>query len=153
MQIFVDMDGVLADFDAHYEALFGMRPDKTADDVDWRAVREAGDFYLHIPPMPDLPILWGFLEPLSPIVLTGVPRSVAEAPANKLAWSARHLGAEVEVRCCLSREKALHARPGDVLIDDWEKYRHLWEAAGGRWITHVSAEATVSELSLLLGPA
>jgi len=33
--IFVDMDGVLADFDAHHEAVFGTRPNKTSDAVDW----------------------------------------------------------------------------------------------------------------------
>jgi len=59
------------------------------------------------------------------------------------------LGELVEVRCCLSREKSLHARSGDVLIDDWEKYRSLWEAKGGRWITHVSAESSIEALRRL----
>ena len=39
MQVFVDMDGVLADFDAHYETHFGTRPCKKSDNVDWDAVR------------------------------------------------------------------------------------------------------------------
>jgi hypothetical protein len=46
------------------------------------------------------------------------------------------------VRTCWSREKSLHASPGDVLIDDYEKYRGLWIEAGGRWITHISAAET-----------
>ncbi len=50
MQIFVDMDGVLADFDAHYEAVLGVRPDKITDNVDWSAVRAVKDFYLNHPP-------------------------------------------------------------------------------------------------------
>jgi len=149
MQIFVDMDGVLADFDAHHEAVFGARADKAANNVDWDAVRAVGDFYLHIPPMADLPVLWNFIAPLSPIVLTGVPWSVKEAPDNKRAWAEKHLGGDVEVRCCRSREKAKHANPGDILIDDWEKYRHLWERAGGRWITHTDAETTVRRLRAL----
>jgi hypothetical protein len=28
-------------------------------------------------------------------------------------------------------EKCLYAQRGDILIDDWEKYRHVWEASGG----------------------
>lgn len=149
MQIFVDMDGVLADFDSHHEAVFGIRSDKLADNVDWQKVRDARDFYLGIPPMPDMPELWTFVSRFSPIVLTGVPYSVAEAPDNKRAWVRKHLGGDVEVRCCRSSEKCLHAAPGDILIDDWEKYRALWVAKGGQWITHRSAAESIAALRAL----
>jgi hypothetical protein len=149
VQVFVDMDGVLADFDRHHEAVFGIRSDKIADNVDWAAVRVVKDFYLDIPPMADMPALWARIARYRPIVLTGVPFSVEEAPDNKRAWVRRHLGAQVEVRCCRSREKCLHAAGGDVLIDDWEKYRHLWLAKGGVWITHRSAAETVAALDAL----
>jgi hypothetical protein len=147
-QVFVDMDGVLADFDAHHEALFGVRPDKVLDNVDWTRVRGVPGFYADIPPMKDMPELWDFVSRLSPrpIVLTGVPRSVEEAPDNKRAWARRHLGETVEVRCCKSRKKSLHCKPGDILIDDWDKYRHLWLAKGGHWITHTSAADTIAQL-------
>jgi hypothetical protein len=149
MTLFVDMDGVLADFDAHHEAVFGIRSDKVLDNVDWERVRGVKDFYLDIPPMPDFETLWRRIEAHTPIVLTGVPRSVEEAPENKRAWVRKHIGEHVEVRCCRSREKCQHAAPGDVLIDDWEKYRHLWIERGGVWITHVSAAETAEELALL----
>ncbi|HVC51283.1 MAG TPA: hypothetical protein VND87_04605 [Stellaceae bacterium] len=146
MQLFVDMDGVLADFDRHHEAVFGQVSDKIADNVDWAAIRAARDFYLGIPPMADMEALWARIERYKPIVLTGVPASVPEAPDNKRGWVLRHLGPQVEVRCVRSREKSHHAAPGDILIDDWEKYRHLWIAAGGIWITHRSAAATAAAL-------
>lgn len=149
MQIFVDMDGVLADFDTGYEVAFGVRADKVADNVDWYAVRALDNFYLNLPPMPDMPDLWRHVEPYQPIVLTGVPGLVAEAPENKRAWVRRHLGDHVEVRCCRSADKSRHAVPGDILIDDWEKYRHLWLAKGGRWVTHRSAAATIQQLVAL----
>lgn len=145
-QIFVDMDGVLADFDAHYEAVFGSRPSVVADNVDWAAVRGVKDFYLNIPPMPDLAVLWDFIGRFRPIVLTGVPRSVIEAPENKKSWVVKNIGEDIEVRCVRSSEKCLHAKPGDILIDDWIKYRHLWLKKGGRWITHRNAEQTVHAL-------
>ena len=50
MPLFVDMDGVLADFDAHHEAVLGVRSDKQTDNVDWLRVRDIKDFYLNIPP-------------------------------------------------------------------------------------------------------
>lgn len=146
MQLFVDLDNTLCDFDAGYEAAFGYRPCKVKDNADWDAVRRTKDFYLNLPPMPDLPILWDYVGQLNPIILTGVPSSVPEAPANKTAWVRKHLGPDVEVRCCLSKEKFKHCKPGDVLIDDWEKHKALWLSAGGNWITHVSAEQTIDEL-------
>lgn len=145
-QLFVDMDGVLADFDTHHEIVLGWRPDKKADNVNWNAVREVKDFYLQIPPMGDLQVLWEYISRFNPIVLTGVPSSVPEAAQNKCDWVRNHLGSQIEVRCCLSKEKCLHASPGDVLIDDWEKYRPLWEGKGGRWITHISADITIERL-------
>lgn len=147
-QIFVDMDGVLADFDTHYEAVFGYRSDKLADNVDWSAVRGVKDFYLNIPPMPDMRELWEFVsqQVKKPIILTGVPSSVAEAPDNKRAWVRKHLGDDVVVKCCPSKDKSLFAAPGDILIDDWEKYRNLWISRGGRWITHTSAESSINQL-------
>jgi len=55
----------------------------------------------------------------------------------------------VEVRCCLAREKCLHASPGDILVDDWDKHRKLWLKAGGIWIAHTSAADTGRQLTEL----
>lgn len=146
MKLFVDMDGVLADFDQHHEDIFGVRADKIAENVDWNKVRAHPGFYSGIPPMADMLALWRYIERYSPIVLTGIPSSVEEAADNKRGWVRQHIGAHVEVRCCLSKEKSFHAEHGDILIDDWEKYRHLWIGKGGRWITHTSAENTIQKL-------
>lgn len=152
MQIYCDMDGVAADFDTHYEACFGIRPSKADDNVDWQAVRDRRGFYQDMPPMADWPVLWDFLRHYKPIMLTGIPWSVEEAPQNKRDWCAIHApGAQVIT--CKSRDKALHCRPGDVLIDDWEKYRHVWIAAGGRWITHRNAQSTILDLFSIMSPA
>jgi hypothetical protein len=148
VQLYVDMDGVLADFDQHYEDLFGVRPDKETDVVDWSLVRSTEDFYLNIPTMRDLPILWAYIKKYDPIVLTGIPQSVEEASDNKKAWVQRNLG-DVEVICCPSRNKAFYAEPGDILIDDWEKYMDLWLNKGGIWVTHLNAIATINQLKVL----
>lgn len=144
--LYVDMDGVLADFDRHHETVFGIRANKLIDNVDWQAVRAAKDFYLNIPPMPDFDELWAFIGPRKPIVLTGIPYSVTEAETNKRAWIAKHLGPNQPVQCCKSKDKSRFCVPGDILIDDWEKYRDLWLAKRGRWITHTSASETISQL-------
>ena len=150
-QIFCDMDGVLADFDRHHEDVFGFRSGTHADNVDWKKIREIKNFYLNIPPMLDMDYLWNFIESVEPIILTGIPSSVKEAADNKIAWVRKHLGSQVTVRCCLSKEKYLHAKPGDILIDDWEKHKQLWVNAGGIWVTHIDARSTVLQLKSILG--
>lgn len=149
MQLYVDMDGVLADFDTHHYTVFGIRASKLADNVDWKKVRAVDGFYRNMPPMADLSTLWARIEGYRPIVLTGVPHSVEEASENKRDWVRRHLGDHVQVICCRSSDKSMHMQPGDVLIDDWEKYRNLWIAKGGIWITHRSATETVAVLDRL----
>lgn len=152
--IFVDMDGVLADFDTGYELRFGVRPSKADDNVDWTLVRRTEGFYRDLLPMPDFDDLWAGLAPHNPIILTGVPSSVAEAEANKRAWVDRHIGPHQPMIGCASKDKSLHIRqPGDVLIDDWTKYRSLWIERGGRWITHLSARSSLEELTEILSNA
>lgn len=145
-QLYLDMDGVLVDFDRGHELAFGQRPDKVKDDVDWDRVRAHPGFYENLPPMADAEELWAGTRHLRPIVLTGVPQNVPEAPHNKIAWVRKYLGPATEIVCCRSRDKARYARPGDVLVDDWEKHKSLWEGAGGVWITHRSAAETLRVL-------
>ena len=122
MQLYVDIDGVLAAFDRHCEGHFGARPCKIADNV--MECRRVKDFYANLSPMADFKELWAGIERHRPIVLTAIPSSVAE---TKRAWGRKYLGEHVEVRCCWSGQKFHHAAPSDVLIDGWEKYRDLWD--------------------------
>ena len=148
MQIYVDMDGVLADFDRHYLAIFGYTPTRPGG-VDWEAVRAHEGFYQTIPPMPDMEALWGRLWPYKPIVLTGVPEQVGEAGDNKRAWAQWHLPQDTKIICCPAKYKFRHCRPGDLLIDDYEKHQQKWLDAGGIWITHISAADTCARLDAL----
>jgi hypothetical protein len=153
VQIYVDLDGVLADFDQHYETVFGVIANKETDNVDWKAVGEVTNFYANIPPMEDMQELWNYVYFVSqaffnnkPIVLTGIPYSVVTAEANKRAWVQKHIGDDIQVIGCKSKDKCSYAKPGDVLIDDWKRYKHLWIEKGGVWITHTSAKNTIRHL-------
>lgn len=148
-KLFLDMDGVLADFDAGYAKAFGIEVSKEADNANWTLVRGHKGFYKNLPLMPDAMELWEFAKRYKPTILTGVPSSVAEAAANKIAWVRKHLGPDVPVIACLAREKYLHAK-GAVLVDDWEKYMHKWLAAGGEWITHKSAAESIAALKTIM---
>jgi len=153
-QLFVDLDGVLADFDHGFENLFGHRPayrDGPEFGPDkWHKIQEAGAFFRNLRPMLDHRELWDGVAHLDPIILTGVPHSVPDVFVQKRGWVDEHIGAHVHVVGCLSKDKCKHANPGDILIDDWERYRHLWEGMGGRWITHRSARESLDRLSEII---
>lgn len=154
-QIFVDLDNTLSDLVTHYKNVFGvqldigMYRDHGKDNIDWKAVRGHGNFFLDMPPMPDMDELWNYVKHENPIVLTGIPdpeKKIHEAEENKRAWVRKHLGDHVEVRCCQAKHKYMHCSKGDILIDDWTKYKHLWEAAGGIFVTHINAITTIKQL-------
>lgn len=160
MQLYVDLDGVLADFDRGYEQLTGVRPTRTnataglsqpdGEDVDWNQVRQQDHFYRDLPAMPDFPATWARISRYRPIVLTGIPYGVPTAEADKHEWVRRYLPGTLVI-CCASRDKAKQCRPGDVLIDDWEKYRLAWEEAGGVWVTFrgaVNLDRALTEIGL-----
>lgn len=147
-RLFLDMDGVLADFDTGYYRLFGELPDRSKGDRPemWKAIEAHGSFYRDLEMMPDAYELLAYTRPWRPIVLTGMPDSVPDAMAQKMAWVREHIGDDVLVIGTKSRDKSLWARPGDVLVDDWEKYRDRWEQVGGVWITHRTAERSIEAL-------
>ncbi|MEQ1727422.1 MAG: hypothetical protein ABL982_03500 [Vicinamibacterales bacterium] len=102
MRVFVDLDGVLADFDTRYADVFGERNDHNGpeppDFWDRLGAHADGHFYAELPVMPDARALWdGVIALCSPIVLTGIPRSLPHAEPDKRAWVARHFGDDVPV--------------------------------------------------------
>lgn len=103
-QLFVDLDGVFADFNELYVRLFGefgaQRDDPEPPGM-WKNIREHGTFYKDLPLKPDALELWNGVQHLNPIILTGVPYDkVPGAEAHKREWLKKHLGANVRVVCC-----------------------------------------------------
>lgn len=151
-RLFVDMDGVMADFDRHYHRTFGVAIpkrsvfDKDGHNVDWSAIQRHGSFYRGIPPMQDFRELWEFIKPHKPVVITGVPNSVPEASDNKVDWVQENCHPMPSVICCASKNKWHYAEPGDTIVDDWEKYKSDWEKVGGIWVTHISAAQSIARL-------
>lgn len=46
----------------------------------------------------------------------------------------------------MSVDKRLHMKPGDVLVDDYLKYRPRWEEAGGIFIHYTDADSALAEI-------
>jgi len=148
MKLFLDLDGVLADFDRGVEAVTGKRPDQLSVRQMWKALAREPDFYGTLDMMHDAQVLWEFCEPYQPTILTGLPLG-DWAPGQKRRWVAAMLGADVPVITCMTRDKHRFSGPGHVLVDDRVGTRDPWEAAGGIFILHTQAARSIAELKLL----
>ncbi|PGH53877.1 hypothetical protein CRT60_28990 [Azospirillum palustre] len=146
--LFLDLDGVLADFDRGVVAVTGKRPEQLAMKEMWRALSRHADFFGTLEFMHDAQELWSFCAPHRPTILTGLPLG-SWAPEQKTRWVARMLGADVPVITCMARDKARYATPDAILVDDRDKAREPWEAAGGRFILHRTAADSIAELAKL----
>jgi hypothetical protein len=147
-QLFLDCDGVLADFDSVAEQVFGM-PSRQAEQKlgpkqFWRKLRNHEDFYGSLPLRADARTLFDAVQHLNHIILTGCPLG-KWAEEQKHRWAAVHFPGTPMITCMAS-EKRMHMKPGDVLVDDFLKYKDLCEDAGGIFIHHTSADQTIVEL-------
>lgn len=147
-KLFLDLDGVLADFDRGVETVTGKRPDELPTRAMWAALARHPDFYAALELMADARMLWDFCRPFEPTILTGLPRG-NWAEDQKRRWVRRMLGEKVRVITTQSREKHKFATPGAVLVDDRASLREAWEAAGGIFVHHVSAARSIAALTAL----
>jgi hypothetical protein len=147
-QLFLDCDGVLADFDRGAESVFGCPPRKFEEQHGthwfWKTLHGYRDFYATLPAMADAQVLFDAVKHLGPVILTGCPQG-GWAQEQKLRWRDQHFPG-VEMITTLSKDKRDHGRPGDVLVDDYLKYRPRWEEMGGIFVHHRSAHDSLQAL-------
>jgi 5'(3')-deoxyribonucleotidase len=148
-RLFLDADGVLADFDAGAQQLLGMKPKafiaKYGRGAFWRRLANAKNFYGSLPQMPDARRLFDAVKHLDPTILTGLPLGKWAAP-QKVEWAAEHFPG-VPIITCMAADKHKHMHPGDVLVDDREKHRAVYEAAGVVFVHHKNAEDSLRQLA------
>ena len=147
-QLYLDCDGVLADFDTGAEKILGMPPRafeaRHGPGRFWARLAKAPDFFANLPLMPDATRLFEAVRHLHPVILTGLPRG-NWAAAQKVRWAERHFPG-TRIITTLAADKRDHCRHGDVLVDDTLKYRHLWEGAGGIFIHYSELGQALREL-------
>ena len=147
-RLFLDCDGVLADFDGGVRALTGL----SATELQarrgvggfWKALATAPDFYAQLDPLPDAQALVDAVRHLAPTILTGLPMGQWAEP-QKRAWAERHFSG-VPVITCFARDKHRHGLAGDVLVDDSLRLSAAWEDMGGRFVHHENAEDSLAVL-------
>lgn len=150
-RIYLDCDGVLADFDSGFEQSVGINAsyyeDTKGSKAFWLKIRSIDNFFENLPLMGDARVLFNAVEHLRPVILTGCPFGGWAEP-QKLRWRDKHFPG-IPMVTCMSRNKKDYCKPGDILIDDVTKYKTLWEESGGVFIEHINAALSINQLESL----
>jgi len=124
--LFLDCDGVLADFEAGAKEILGMSPNafeqRHGTRAFWREIARTKDFYARLPLMAD----W--------------------AAPQKVRWADEHFPG-THIITCMARDKYRHMKGADVLVDDRADHRDKWEAAGGIFVHHRDARSSLAKLA------
>ena len=150
-KIYVDMDGVLVDFDGGYEKLTGMttrEADEKGPEFFWKPISKAGaKWWITLNWMSDGKQLWDYVKKYNPELLSAPSREEASKMGKRI-WVKRELpGAKLILRSADKKQE--FASPTSILIDDREKNIEQWEAAGGIGILHTDASSTIKKLKEL----
>ena len=160
-KIYVDMDGVVADFDKRFRDISGMAPkefeNKYGKKAFWDLIDEENKikFWVGIPPMPGASELISFVSKHDYEMLTA-PSIKKQSRLGKNLWIRNHTGdifpSKPKVNFRFAKEKHL-IKPQltnfDILIDDRAATIDNWNAAGGTGILYKSAPQVISKLKKL----
>lgn len=155
INLFVDMDGVLADFDRGFMQLCGKYPHHFTKKEVWAIIHKRYDdgylFFRNLPLMVDAEELWANIDIYHPTILTATGHSIRSAEKEKIKWKHIHFpntpihfvkdGADKRAFVTNDPEHT------DILIDDRAKAIDPWIKAGGVGILHTSARQTLKELT------
>ncbi len=155
--IFVDMDGVLADFVTGVEGpdfLDGpLLSEQDYDDNKESFINKR--LFKNLPPMEGMADLIDFIKqtklPWEILSAAGLTENRNLAVYDKTAWVKDHVCPYVAVTCTTKgKHKAIYAKPDRVLIDDRLENIEAWEDAGGIGILHKSVAETIDTLTTLI---
>ena len=160
-QIYLDMDGVIADFNQRFENLSGMEPSafeqKYGKDLFWDFIDEKNKlrFWVGIPVMEGAKQLVDYVSKHDYTVLTA-PSMKKESKLGKLLWIRNKTGDlfNSKPQVIFKKAKEKHkVKPSltefDILIDDRADTVDRWTSAGGTGILFQSAPQAIKELKKL----
>ncbi len=149
-RLYLDLDGVMADFDAAFPAVFGLDHRSMADDEMRERINAHPSFFRDLPPCPNAVDFFRRIAMyFNTAILTACPRNnYAEAARQKREWVREHLGRNVTVLPVMGgHNKPLFMHEdGDILVDDSPKNIAAWIKAGGVGILHTGFAPTAKAL-------
>ena len=142
--VYVDMDGVLADFFGAIAQHHGVthwrdaRRQRRQRNSKIDKIAKKPGFFLDLKPLPHAGQLIGGILKLAgaySILSSPLLADVEQSSREKTAWLERHLQRHAPRSVLFDHEKFKYARQADgtpnILIDDYDTNIHLWEANGG----------------------
>lgn len=164
--IYVDMDGVLADFAGTGTRLMQeaghtgfnyaqMNADKKTRDAIWKTIsayqkKHGYVVWRNLDVLPDAHALMSYLKPYRPQILTATGQAGYHSAEQKRAWITENFGSNIRVNTVeMAKQKAQFADPTKILIDDQRKALDPWVAAGGIGIQHTNTANTIKQLKEL----
>jgi hypothetical protein len=151
-KIYLDMDGVLVDFDQQFKDLTGMMPRefeaKHGSTGFWEAIDKAGvGFWRGMSWMPGGEALYNRASQFDHELLSSPSRSELSKIGKRL-WR-RDKTPSTKLTLSRSYLKKNYAAPNHILIDDREDNIQQWRDAGGIGILYTSANQVNAELDKL----
>ena len=160
-KVYLDMDGVLADFDQRFRDLSGMEPSEFENKYGRKAFWDLIDeehkikFWVGIKPMDGASALVDAVKDYDYELLTS-PSAKKQSYLGKILWVKNHTGdvfpSKPRINFKKAKEKHLikpQLSKTDILIDDREDTIGRWNAAGGTGIVYKSIGQTLSDLKKL----
>jgi len=154
--LFVDIDGVVADFEGYANQLIGVeaKPGYRINQDQWYTLQmQAPRIYKNLAVLPTANELIHELKLLrdqhsfNMVFLTAVPHenSMPWAYWDKMEWACKHFPGIPVWFGPYSKDKHMHHKPGDVLIDDRISNIEEWPGVGILH-KHQDIEATLETL-------
>ncbi len=160
-KVYLDMDGVLADFDQRFRDISGMEPrefeNKYGRKAFWNLIDEENKikFWVGIPVMDGAAALVNAVKDYDYELLTS-PSAKKQSYLGKILWVKNHTGDVFPTKPRINFKKAKEkhlVKPQltktDILIDDREDTIGRWNEAGGTGIVYKSIGQVLSDLKKL----
>jgi len=159
-ELYLDMDGVLADFESVAQKLLKAKNFPNLSDNHW--VKNPGElweylissknFWENLPMLPEGKRLWRYVREYKPNILSAYPDFYQkEAVEGKKKWLELHIGSSNlgTINIVSRKEKAKFAMSHgkqNVLVDDFVKNIVEFNAAGGIGIQFINSTQAINQL-------
>jgi len=159
-KLYLDMDGVVADFNAYARKICKQEvTDDRWPEEEWNKIKDNEHLYRDLDKTPEADELVEYCKQFAKkygyelMFLTAIPRSndMPWSFYDKVLWIQKYYGNIPVMFGPYSKDKQKHAKPGDILIDDRTSNYNEWIEAGGIAILHKGdLGATIKKLESLV---